>query len=640
LITTESPDRVLARAFVAHQAGNAAEAESLYERVLQADPTQFDALYMLAIIEAQRGNFTTGLRRINEALRIRPNSVDALINLGLMQSKAADNAGALAAYKKALMVDPKSVLAHSGIGVVLRQLGRSGDALVHYDTALALAPEYAEIYNNRGNVLVDLRRLLDALASYDRAIILQPKFAESHCGRGNALRQLLRHEEALAAYNRALALQPDNPQILCSIGAVLMEMERHDEAAAKFRRAIALDPHCAAAYNNLGLIFKERGQSAEAKSAMEQAIRLAPRNTSYYENLSALGPCTAGGAYVAALESIADNAAALCPTDRIHLHFALAKVYEDGGRYEDAFRQLLAGNTLKRRQVAYDELATLARFKRTRQLFSRNFIASRGGAGELAAAPVFIIGMPRSGTSLIEQILASHPEVFGAGELHLFEQTVDAIGRVLPGAPRFPELATAMSSEHFRAIGKRYHEALMRRAPTARRIVDKMPGNFLFAGLIHLSLPNAIIIHATRDPIDTCVSCFSAHFSHGQVHTYDLAELGRYYRHYQALMAHWHRVLPSGRIIDVRYEELVDDVEGLARRMVAHCGLAWHSRCLDFHRTERLVRTTSAVQVRQPIYTSAVGRWRRYESFLMPLINALELSDVSIAPAEADQTRT
>jgi tetratricopeptide (TPR) repeat protein len=635
----ERTDSVLARALTAHRAGKAAEAEFLYKLVLQTDPKQFDALHMLAIIEGQRGNFINGLHRINEALHVRPDSVDALVNLGLMQSKAGDNAGALAAYKNALTVNPQSVLAHNGMGVVLRQLGRGEDALAHYDTALGLAPEYAEAWGNRGNVLAELRRPLDALASYDRAIILQPKLAEFHAGRGNALRQLLRHDEALASYDRALALKPDNPQTLCSMGVALMDMDRLDEAEAKFRRALTLDPHCAAAYNNLGLIFKERGLLEDARRAMQQAIRLAPENISYYENLSTAGSFAADDPYVAALEGMAENAGALCPADRIHLHFALAKAHEGNGRYESAFQHLLAGNELKRRQVAYDEAATLARLKRTRELFSRDFMASREGAGEPAEVPVFIVGMPRSGTSLIEQILASHPEVFGAGELGLFEQTVDAIGGTLPGAPRFPELVRGMSGEHFRAIGERYCAALIRRAPKASRIVDKMPGNFLFAGLIHLSLPDAVIIHAVRDPIETCVSCFSVHFSRGQAHTYDLAELGRYYRHYQALMAHWHRVLPPGRIIDVRYEELVDDVEGVARHIVAHCGLAWHTRCLDFHRTQRLVRTASAAQVRQPIYKSSVRRWRRYERFLEPLMNALELSDFSIPAAAADQTR-
>jgi tetratricopeptide (TPR) repeat protein len=631
-----SPGRVLARALAAHQSGNAGEAEFLYKLVLQADPKQFDAMHMLAIIEAQRGNFAGSLRGINKALRIRPNSVDALINLGLVQSKIGDNTSALAAYKRALAINSQCALAHSNMSAVLRQLGQSEDALTHCDAALALVPDYADAWNNRGNALVDLRRPPDALASYDRAIALRPECAESHLGRGNALRQLLRHDEALAAYNRALVLEPDNPQTLCSIGVVLMDMDRLVEAEAKLRRAIDVDPNFAAAYNNLGLILKERGRFGEARFAIEQAILLSPNNTSYYDNLGAVRSFAAGDRYLAALEGLADNAAMLRSDDRIHLHFALAKAYEDGGRYEGAFRHLLIGNELKRRQVTYDEAVTLARLERTRQLFSRDFITSRQGAGEPSTIPVFIVGMPRSGTSLIEQILASHPAVFGAGELDLFEQTVNAVGNMLPGAPRFLELASGLSSEHFRTIGARFCEALMRRAPTASRVVDKMPANFLFVGLIHLSLPNAAIIHAIRDPFDTCVSCFSMNFRRGQAHTYDLAELGRYYRHYKALMAHWHRVLPPRRIIDVHYEELVADVERVTRRIMAHCGLPWDARCLDFHRTERLVRTASAVQVRQPIYKSSVGRWRKYENFLAPLMSALKPSDAPTIPAGVD----
>jgi hypothetical protein len=185
-------------------------------------------------------------------------------------------------------------------------------------------------------------------------------------------------------------------------------------------------------------------------------------------------------------------------------------------------------------------------------------------------------------------------------------------------------MTLGMSGRHFRDIGARYLDKLAQRAPHAARITDKMPENFLYAGLIHLALPNAAIIHAVRDPIDTCVSCFSINFSRGQSHTYDLAALGRYYRYYQALMAHWHRVLPPGRIIDVHYEELVGNVEGVARHIIAHCGLAWDARCLDFQRTKRSVRTASATQVRQPIYKNSIGRWRGYESFLGPLLAELK----------------
>ncbi len=471
-------------------------------------------------------------------------------------------------------------------------------------------------------------RLAEAIARYEQILSLKPDLPEVHNNMGLALAELGRLDEAVEAYRRAIALRPDNPEALCNFGVALADLDRCDEAEAKFRRAIALDPGFAGAYNNLGLILKETGRAVEAGRAAEQAIRLSPKNASYYDNLAAVRSFAAGDRYVTALEALAADAASLSAVNRMHLHFALAKAYEHLGRSESAFRQLLAGNALKRAQIAYDEAATLASMDRTRALFTREFIKDRQGSGEQSAVPLFIVGMPRSGTTLIEQILASHPEIFGAGELRLFEQAADAIGDALPLSPPFPEMVLDMSAERFRTLGARYLDKLVQRAPGAARITDKMPANFLFAGLIHLALPNAAIIHAIRDPLDTCASCFAVHFTRGQPHTYDLAELGRYYRHYRALMAHWHRVLPPGRIIDVHYEELVGDLEGVARRIIAHCGLAWDARCLDFHRTERSIRTASATQVRQPIYKSSVGRWRRYENFVGPLV-------AELAPAHA-----
>jgi tetratricopeptide (TPR) repeat protein len=466
-------------------------------------------------------------------------------------------------------------------------------------------------------------QLGEAIALYEQILLLQPNFAEVHNNRGLALAELDRPEEAVASYARAAAIKPDNPETLCNWGVALAQFEKWDEAEAKFRRAIAAHPGFAGAHNNLGLILKERGRLAEATSAVEEAIRLSPKDASYYDNLAAMRPFRVDDNYLTALEGLAAEAASLSAVNRMHLHFALAKANEHLGDTDSAFRQLLAANALKRQQVGYDEAATIARMDRTRELFTRAFIREHEGAGVQSPVPIFIIGMPRSGTTLIEQILASHPEIFGAGELTLFEQTADAVGRATPTAPPFPEFVSAMSAQQLRDLGARYLAQLLSRAPGATRIVDKMPANFLYAGLIHLALPDAPIIHAIREPLDTCVSCFSVHFTRGQLHTYDLAELGRYYRHYQSLMAHWRNVLPPGRIFDVRYEELVDDLEGVARRIVARCGLAWDPRCLDFHRNTRAVRTASAMQVRRPIYRSSVGRWRQYRKFLGPLFAAL-----------------
>jgi Flp pilus assembly protein TadD len=466
-------------------------------------------------------------------------------------------------------------------------------------------------------------RFAEAIDQYRRFLSLKSDVPEIHNNLGRALAELGRLEEAAASFRRAVDLKPDNPEALCNWGFALAELERFDEAEAKYRSAIAVSSGFAGAYNNLGQLLKETGRFAEARQATEHAISLAPRNVAYYENLGAVRSFTAGDSYVTALEAIAADVTSLSATDCVHLHFALAKAHEDTGQPENAFQQLLTANALKRRHIAYDEATTLDRMVRIRELINRNFIEAHRSGGDPSQLPVFIVGMPRSGTTLIEQILASHPQVFGAGELHLFDQAAGSVRDVMPGRPEFPEMMSDMWAKHFRTLAAFYLERLKQRAPGAARITDKMTTNFLFAGLIHLALPNAVIIHAVRNPIDTCVSCFSLNFTRGMMHTYDLAELGRYYRQYQAVMAHWHDVLPPGRILDVHYEELVSDPEGVARRIIAHCGLGWDTRCLDFHRTERSVRTASAVQVRQPVYKSSMGRWRRYQNFLGPLLAEL-----------------
>jgi Flp pilus assembly protein TadD len=467
-------------------------------------------------------------------------------------------------------------------------------------------------------------RFADAIGLYQRILSLRPDLPEIYNNFGHALAALGKPAAAIVAFQCAVELKPDNPEAFCNWGLALAELGRLDDAEAKYRQAIQVRPRFDGAYNNLGLLLKARGRLAEARAAIEHAIRMAPGNISYYDNLAAVRPFVADDPYLAALEALAEDSTTPSIDDQIHLHFALAKAYENIDRPESAFRHLLRGNALKRQQMVYDEAEALGTMDRLRELMGRGFIQARRGCGTPSPLPVFIVGMTRSGTTLIEQILASHPQVFGAGELQLFDQSAGAIRNTLPGSPPFPEMISCMSAEHFRALGALYLNRIAQQAPKAARITDKMTVNFLFAGLIHLALPDATIIHAVREPADTCVSCFATHFSAGHAHSYDLAELGRYHRHYRALMAHWHEVLPPGRIMDVHYEELVADLEGVARRIVSHCGLVWDVRCLDFSRTERPIRTASAAQARKPIYKDSVGRWRKYQAFLGPLLAELD----------------
>jgi tetratricopeptide (TPR) repeat protein len=478
-------------------------------------------------------------------------------------------------------------------------------------------------------------RFAEAISRYERVLSLGLDTPHIHNNLGHALGALGKPEAAAIALQRAIEHKPDYADALCNFGLALANLERFDEAEAKYQQAIRANPRHAGTYNNLGILLKEKGRFIEARQAFERAIDLAPRNFAYYDNLAAVRPFVAGDPYLSALETAVDDSAALPIAEQIHVNFALAKAYDGLHRPERAFRHLLKANRLKREQIAYDEADTLGRMNRLRELISSDFIQARRGCGAPSSGPVFIIGMTRSGTTLIEQILASHPQIFGAGELLLLDQLAGSIRDQLPGVPAFPEMMLEMSPEHFHKLGMLYTDRIGQRAPSAKRITDKMTTNFLFAGLIHLALPNATIIHAVRDPLDTCVSCFATHFTSGHEHTYDLAELGRYYGHYRKLMAHWHEVLPPNRILDVHYEELVNDVEGVARRIVAHCGLDWDAHCLDFHRNERPIRTASAVQVRRPIYRESVGRRQKYQDFLGPL-----LAEFAPPPATAHGERT
>jgi tetratricopeptide (TPR) repeat protein len=596
------------------------EALASYNKVLAINPNYAEALN-------NRGNALQGLKRFNEALTnygkavaLKPNYAEAFNNQGnaLQELKRSDEA--LLSYDRAIVLKPDYAEAFNNRGNVLTELNRFEEALASYNKVLAINPNYAEALNNRGNALQGLKRFDEALLSYGKAIALKPSYAEAFNNRGNVLQGLVRFDEALLSYDEAIALKRDYAEAFKNRGNVLRELSRFDEALVNYDQAIALKPDYAEAFNNRAIELMERGRLAEARMSAERAIQLAPRTAKHYRTLGDASRFVAGDPRVTAMEDLAQDATSLSIDDRIELHFALAKAYEDLSQVEKSFGQLLAANALKRDQIAYDEAEALGTLARLQKVFTPHLIRSRQSVGAPSRVPVFIIGMPRSGSTLVEQILASHPQVFGGGELIYFNKALANLGTTKNSSQSSPELVLSVRDGEFRQLGESYLAEIKGLAPDAARIVDKTLSNYVYAGLIHLALPNAAIIHTLRDPVDTCISCFSKLFTKEQNYTYNLAELGRYYRHYQAAMAHWHRVLPPGRILDVPYEDVVVDLEGQARRIIAHCGLDWDNRCLSFYKTDRPVRTASATQVRQPIYSSAVGRWRVYEKFLNPLL--------------------
>ncbi len=465
-------------------------------------------------------------------------------------------------------------------------------------------------------------RLAEAEPLFHRVLAVNPRHADSLHLLGVIAYQTGRQDLAVDLIRKAIAINPREASLRSNLGNVLLQQGRLDEAVAYYRKAIELKPDLAEAHNGLGNALRELGQFDEAQRAYQRALELAPRTGLYYRYLFYSRRVVAGDRSLAAAEKLAEDMTSLPIEDQRELHFALGKAYEDLEQRERSFRHFLEGNALKRRGFVYDEPETLGFLDRIRTVFTAELMHNKRGLGNPSMVPTFIVGMPRSGSTLVEQILASHPKVFGAGELAEFSKAVTSL--VAPnGALSFPEAVPALPARQLRQLGTSYLDAVRAAASGAERITDKMPENFSFVGLIHLALPNARIIHMRRDPVDTCLSCFSLLFDSNLTYCYELGELGRYYRSYQTLMEHWRQVLPAGVMLEVQYEEVVADVERQARQIVAHCGLEWDDACLAFYKTQRPIRTASVTQVRQPIYRTSVGRWKPYQHLLQPLIKEL-----------------
>jgi len=605
---------------VLHSMQHHEAAVACFDHALALDRDYGEAHYNRGTALQALRRYASAVASYEAALEIEPDIPAIRYNLGTALQALGRHQAAIAQYEQVLAAAPDYLQARIAVAMALQTLGRHDAAIAHYQQALAADPGLAEVHDRMGGALQLLGRHDAAIECHEKALALDPDNADAHNNLGLALHAANRPSQAIGHYERALAIRPGFASAHNNLGLALQALNRHDEAIAQYRAAIAAGPGHARRHGNMGVALQEIGRRDEACRAFETAIALAPRSGRFYRHLADCKRFTVGDPALKAMQGLAAGRASLPEEDRRQLLFALAKAAADLGEHERSFGYLLEGNALKRRQIDYDEARVLGEFTRIRTVFSRELMAARGGVGHNSALPVFIVGMPRSGTTLIEQILASHPQVFGAGEL---TDIGDAAARLNGAAGCFPEIVASLPDEVLHQLGARYIDAARARAATADRITDKMPLNFLYVGLIHLVLPNARIIHASRDPLDTCLSCFATLFTGEHRVAYELGELGRYYRAYQGLMEHWARVLPRGVLLEVEYEDVVADLERQARRIVAHCGLEWDAACLGFNGSKRPVRTASATQVRQPIYHSSVGRWRAYGDLLKPLMEAL-----------------
>jgi tetratricopeptide (TPR) repeat protein len=561
------------------------------------------------------------LARPEAKLALKPRSALAHLGLGDALRRINRFDDAIEEYRRALAIDSGLAETHLNLGGVLQVTGRRDEAIRCYQRALTINPRLGEPHYNLGNLYAELDNLDAAICHYERAIELKPSWPEAHNNLANVLQKRARYEDAVRHYNEAIRLKPQYASARRNLANALKALNRFGEAIAQYRAALASEPDDPATLNLIASAMLVVGHLDDATKTYEVALELAPDNLGIQLNFAAIRKFSQGDRRLAPLEGLAAREEKLSDHDRIALHFTLGKAFADLNDSERSFHHLKTGNRIKRQYIAYDERATLAYFDRIRQVFSHDLMRAKAGHGDDSEAPVFVVGMPRSGTSLVEQILASHPRVFGAGELnHLAAVTSEFAAR----SPRnFPEMLPLVPAGDLGALGRTYVQRLLASAADADRIVDKMPANFILAGLIHLALPRARIIHVKRDPVDTCLSCFSLLFSEDQPFAYDLAELGRYYKAYDALMVHWRDILPQGSMLEMQYEDLVTDIEGQSRRLIQYCGLDWDPHCLSFHETRRPVKTASLAQVRTPINSHSVGRWRLYGARLKPLLDVL-----------------
>jgi tetratricopeptide (TPR) repeat protein len=528
--------------------------------------------------------------------------------------------GAEHLYRRIIESDPFYHPAYHRLGLLAFRVNKLELAVELMASAIALNSGIAVYHRDRGEICRRLARLDEAAQEARAAVSVDPQDAESHYNLGLALADLEAYADAQRSYRTALALNPGHGPAWNNLGSVLEKQDNSTGAIEAYRKAIALNPNHAEALSNLGSLLSKEGALDEAKSLLIRALDLQPASVASHYQLSSMKRYAADDPHLKTLELLSENAAVLPEKERIQLYFALGKARADIKNYDQAFTAFEQGNRLRKSQLPAGNSKPEQLMTAIIEYFSREMMERRVDTGVDDPAPVFIVGMPRSGTSLVEQILSSHSAVHGAGELKDFHNIASDLFKVTPETS-FVECMKNAPSSIFSDLGQQYLDKLHSMANGVQRITDKMPANFFYLGLIKLALPRAKIIHTARDPMDSCLSCYCRLFNDTMDFSYDLETLGQYYVRYHRLMEHWQQVLPAGSIMTVRYEELVCDLEGHTRAMLDYIGLPWEDACLEYYHNQRPVRTASLAQVRQPIYQSSVGGWRHYEKQLQPLLD-------------------
>lgn len=587
---------------------------------------QIRKTFLFAMEQHRKGNLAQAEKAYFEVIDAAPNHADSIHRLGLIQFQRGNLVDAIAMYRRALALAPELDEAYNNLGVALEGEGNLREAQDAYEHALRLNPRSAKAHNNLGDVYRRQLRFLDAENGYREAIRLEPGNALACVNLGIALWSQGRIREAEKTFEHAIQLAPNYPDAYNNLGNFLADQGRMHEAEDAHLRAIKLDPKRPAFHSDLGLVLGYQGHGPEAENAFRQAIRLKPDFARAYWQLGTYHKYASTTHEDAKQILMLLNSSDIHETDAMYLHFAAGKIYDDCKQYDEAFLHYDAANRIRRKTTSFDAQQFTSFITRVIDTYSREFFAKRHINGETSEKPVFIVGMPRSGTTLVEQIGASHPDVLGAGELIVMRRMVEGFRDQAGSTELYPECIKDIDQDIATAMIGTYQAHSQRYAgKDILRILDKSTANFLHLGLIALLFPNARVIHCRRSPLDTCLSMYFHNFAGVTDAAYDLSDMGSYYRQYERLMMHWRSALPL-RMLEVQYENLVSKIDEKARELIDFLDLTWDERCLTYYRTPRSISTSSSWQVRQPAYSTSVERWRNYERYLEPLKKSLGMS--------------
>ncbi len=637
-----------------HEQGTLDRAEHLYREVLRQQPRHADALNMLGVIGCQTGNLQAGAQLIRQALALEPDNADYNNNLGMALLQLGETDAAIDALQRSVRARPRFPEAQFNLGNALVAKRELDLAEKHYRKALRARPDYPDALNNLANLLRERGDPSAAVKVLHKLVRTQPDLAEAHFNLALALQSLGRYAEAIAAFRDALQRAPGEarmwealgdccrrcgaladaeeayrasmahgrprPALLNAIGMTRFARNRIEAARESFEQALALDAGVAMTHNCIGMAASAAGEREVARASFERAVELDPGCGEAWRNLAELARgADARDALIGRLQTLrAGDADSGAP----EVDFALGKLLDEAGDYDAAFAALTRANAHRNRSARFDAAAQARVIDAMTSVFSPAYLSRPVPGASDSETPVFIVGMPRSGTSLVEQILASHARVHGAGELTWFPEHVPGLARRLGSERPFPYCVPG-NEARLGELVPGYLELLASHGGEAARVCDKMPYNFLYLGLIALLFPRARVIHCRRDPMATCFSIYSKDLAGSHPYAYDLGHLGAAYRNYRRLMEHWREALPVA-FLDVDYEYLLDQPEACSRELVEFLGLRWDPACLEFHRTRRAVTTASQWQVREPLYTTSRDHWRHYTPYLGPLAAALE----------------